>query len=175
MRCGGTWESRCELHGRRPALQAPPPPPPRQTPRRRPPPPPHPTPSSRPATPRAPPAPTARLARPSGPRARYLAVAGQWSEPGWLLWVLAAAVTCWVGGFDVLYALQDEAFDRAEGLHSAVVRFGQNRSLMLAKVLHGVTLLALVGFGLAARVWPPFYPGVVVGAVVIALEHRLSL
>ncbi len=40
----------------------------------------------------------------AGP-AGYLAVAGRWSEPGWLLWVLAAAVTFWVGGFDVFYAL----------------------------------------------------------------------
>src|SRR5919106_3128644 len=38
----------------------------------------------------------------------YLAVAGAWSDPGWLLWVIAAAVTCWVAGFDVFYALQDE-------------------------------------------------------------------
>ncbi len=109
------------------------------------------------------------IAAPAG----YLAVTGRWSEPGWLLLVLAAAVTCWVGGFDVLYALQDEAFDRAEGLHSAVVRFGQGRSLMLAKVLHGVTLLALVGFGLGAGLGPPFYAGVLLGAVVIAWEHRL--
>src|SRR5439155_1607003 len=59
----------------------------------------------------------------AGP-AGYLAVAGRWSDPWWLLPVLAVAVTLWVGGFDVFYALQDETFDRAEGLQSAVVRFG---------------------------------------------------
>jgi 4-hydroxybenzoate polyprenyltransferase len=108
----------------------------------------------------------------AGP-AGYLAVSGRWSEPWWLLLVLAAAVTCWVGGFDVFYALQDERFDRAEGLHSAVVRFGQARSIALAKMLHGVTLLALVAFGLGARLGAAYYGGVAVGAVLIAWEHRL--
>ncbi len=52
------------------------------------------------------------------PAGGYLAVAGAWSEPWWLLLVIAAAVTCWVAGFDVFYALQDEAFDHAQRLKS---------------------------------------------------------
>ena len=68
----------------------------------------------------------------------------QWSEPGWLLWALAAAVTFWVGGFDIFYALPDEQFDRGEGLAAAVVRFGQARGILLAKLLHGLTLAALL-------------------------------
>ena len=108
----------------------------------------------------------------AGP-AGYLAVTGRWSEPGWPLWVLAAAVTCWVGGFDVIYALQDEEFDRTEGLHSAVVRFGQGRSIVLARVLHGATVLALVAFGLGAGLGAVYYVGVTLGAALIAWEHRL--
>src|SRR5919198_1219916 len=46
----------------------------------------------------------------------YLAVAGGWSRPWWLLVALATAVTTWVGGFDILYALPDEGFDRAHAL-----------------------------------------------------------
>ena len=60
----------------------------------------------------------------------YLAVTGQWSEPWWLLLALALAVATWVAGFDILYALQDEAFDRAEGLRSAVVRLGEPRAIL---------------------------------------------
>ena len=52
----------------------------------------------------------------------YVAITGAWSEPWWLLLVIALAVTCWVAGFDVFYALQDEAFDRTERLRSLVVR-----------------------------------------------------
>src|SRR6266550_565675 len=74
------------------------------------------------------------IATPAG----YLAVTGRWSEPWWLLPVGALAVTFWVGGFDVFYALQDEAFDRSERLESLVVRLGQARAILAAKVLHGV-------------------------------------
>src|SRR5205814_8621469 len=51
------------------------------------------------------------IATPAG----YLAVTGRWSEPWWLLVVGALAVTFWVGGFDVFYALQDEEIGRASG------------------------------------------------------------
>jgi len=83
--------------------------------------------------------------------AGYLAVTGRWSEPWWLLPAGALAVTFWVGGFDVFYALQDETFDRAERLASLVVRFGQARAILLAKLLHGLALAALILFGLGAE------------------------
>jgi 4-hydroxybenzoate polyprenyltransferase len=105
--------------------------------------------------------------------AGYLAVTGRWSEPWWLLPVGALAVTFWVGGFDVFYALQDEAFDRAERLASLVVRFGQARAILVAKLLHGLALAALVLFGLGARLGLGYYGGVAVGAALIAWEHRL--
>ena len=108
----------------------------------------------------------------AGP-AGFLAVSGQWSAPWWLLWALTAAVTFWVAGFDILYALQDEQFDRTEGLHSAVVRFGQGRSIALARALHALTVVALIAFGLGAALGVAYYAGVAVGAGLIAWEHRL--
>lgn len=108
----------------------------------------------------------------SGP-AGYLAVTGRWSEPWWVLPVLALVVTAWVGGFDIFYALQDEDFDRREGLHSAVVRFGAGPAIYLAKVLHGVAILALVAFGLGAGFHWPFFAGVGIGALLITWEHQL--
>src|SRR5213079_2704006 len=109
------------------------------------------------------------IATPAG----YLAVTGRWSEPWWLLPVGALAVTFWVGRFDVFYALQDEGFDRAERLESLVVRLGQARAILVAKLLHGLALAALVLFGLGARLGIGYYGGVVVGAALIAWEHRL--
>jgi 4-hydroxybenzoate polyprenyltransferase len=108
----------------------------------------------------------------AGP-AGFLAVSGAWSAPAWLLWALAAAVTFWVGGFDIFYALQDEQFDRTEGLHSAVVRFGQARGILLAKVLHSFALFALLLFGWGAGLGWIYYAGVAIGAAVIAYEHQL--
>src|SRR5256886_14586360 len=105
--------------------------------------------------------------------AGYLAVTGRWSEPWWLLPAGTLAVTFWVGGFDVFYALQDEAFDRAERLASLVVRFGQARAILVAKLLHGLALAALVLFGLGAHLGIAYYGGVALGAALIAWEHRL--
>src|SRR3954469_15407889 len=101
----------------------------------------------------------------------YVAVTGAWSEPWWLLFVIAFAVMCWVAGFDVFYALQDEAFDRAERLRSLVVRMGQGRAILLAKTLHGIAIAALLAFGYGAGLGIPYYAGVGVGAGLIAWEH----
>ena len=109
------------------------------------------------------------IATPAG----YLAVTGHWSHPWWLLPVGAVAVTFWVGGFDVFYALQDEAFDRAERLQSFVVWIGGPRSIAAAKALHGLTVLALLAFGVGAGLGAAYYAGVVVGAALIAYEHQL--
>ena len=107
------------------------------------------------------------------PAGGYLAVAGTWSDPWWLLLVIAAAVTCWVAGFDVFYALQDEAFDRAERLKSLVVRLGQGRAIFVAKLLHGVAIAGLAAFGWGAGLGWPYYVGVGIGAGLIAWEHQL--
>ena len=109
------------------------------------------------------------IATPAG----YLAVTGRWSEPWWLLVVGALAVTFWVGGFDVFYALQDEDFDRAERLEALVVRLGRRRAIGAAKVLHGLALIALVLFGIGAGLGVAYYAGVALGAALIAWEHQL--
>ncbi|HLS47133.1 MAG TPA: UbiA-like polyprenyltransferase [Gemmatimonadales bacterium] len=103
----------------------------------------------------------------------YLAVTGAWSEPGWLLVAIAAGVATWVAGFDIFYALPDESFDRSEGLRSAVVRLGQRRAILAAKLLHGITIpaLALFGWGAGFGLW--YFAGLAVAAGILAWEHRL--
>jgi 4-hydroxybenzoate polyprenyltransferase len=103
----------------------------------------------------------------------YLAVTGRWSEPPWPLFAVAAAVATWVAGFDIFYALPDEGFDRSEGLRSAVVRLGESRAILLAKLLHGLTIpaLALFGYGMGFGLW--YYAGLVAAAAILAYEHSL--
>ena len=103
----------------------------------------------------------------------YLAVSGSWSEPAWILPAVAVAVATWVAGFDIFYALPDESFDRAHGLRSAVVRLGQSRAILAAKLLHGVTIPALAIFGWAAGFRWIYLAGLVVAAGILAWEHRL--
>lgn len=103
----------------------------------------------------------------------YVAITGAWSDPWWLLVVIACAVMCWVAGFDIFYALQDEDFDRVERLRSLVVRFGQARAIVFAKLLHGVAMVALLAFGYGAGLGWPYFAGVGIGAGLIAWEHQL--
>lgn len=103
----------------------------------------------------------------------YLAVTGTWSEPAWMLPVLAMAVMTWSGGFDILYALQDVAFDRANGLFSLPGALGAPKALRIARVLHlcTVVLLAMVGAATASGLL--YAIGVAVVALLLAYEHSL--
>ena len=103
----------------------------------------------------------------------YLAVTGQWSTPWWMLIAVTVAVATWVAGFDMFYALPDEAFDRGQGLRSAVVRLGEGRAILVAKLLHGVTIPALALFGWAGGFGVWFFAGLLVAAGILIYEHRL--
>jgi 4-hydroxybenzoate polyprenyltransferase len=106
-----------------------------------------------------------------------LAPGGAWvamgAAPGAGIVFLMVAVLAWLFGFDVLYALQDEQFDRNEGLHSVPARFGTKRALVMAASAHVVTVASLVGTGLALHRGALFFTGVAVVAVVLVIEHRL--
>jgi 4-hydroxybenzoate polyprenyltransferase len=86
--------------------------------------------------------------------------------------ILATGVVCWVAGFDLIYATQDYEFDRHEGLHSLVVSLGIARSLRLAEILHGAAFLALIGFGLQARLGVIYYCGMLLVAAALYFEHN---
>ncbi len=103
----------------------------------------------------------------------WIAVMGAWSNPAWLLAAITVAVATWVSGFDIFYALPDVSFDRESGLRSAVVRLGEARAILLAKLLHGVTIpaLALFGWGAGFGLW--YYAGVAAAALILAYEHQL--
>src|SRR5438067_9099138 len=76
------------------------------------------------------------------PAAAWIAVRGS-LDPRILL--LTAAVTFWVGGFDVLYACQDIDFDRENGLHSIPQAFGISGALMVSRILHLISLVMMGG------------------------------
>lgn len=105
----------------------------------------------------------------------YLAVAGTWSDPWWMLASLAVAVATWVAGFDVLYALQDVEFDREHGLYSVPVLAGERGALRVARVLHVITAGALIVAGLGAGLGALYWIGVAVAAALLVYEHSLVL
>ena len=103
----------------------------------------------------------------------YLAVTGAWSTPWWVILLLALVVTCWGGGFDVIYSLQDETFDREHGLRSMTVALGAPSAILVARVLHALAAGALIAFGLAAGFGPSYFVGTAVALALLVWEHRL--
>jgi 4-hydroxybenzoate polyprenyltransferase len=104
------------------------------------------------------------------PAAAWIAVTGGFD---WRMLILCAAVTLWVGGFDVLYACQDLDFDRGAGLFSIPQRFGVARALGIARAMHvgvvGLLIWLAASFGLP---WPA-WAGIAVVAALLAYEHSL--
>jgi 4-hydroxybenzoate polyprenyltransferase len=92
-------------------------------------------------------------------------------EPGIL--TLMLAVLTWVGGFDVLYSLQDEAFDRKQGLRSIPSRFGARGALRIARALHVTTCAALAATCVLLSGGIAFVLAVVLVAALLVYEHRL--
>jgi 4-hydroxybenzoate polyprenyltransferase len=85
--------------------------------------------------------------------------------------VLAAGIVCWVAGFDLIYAIQDFDFDKQEGIHSLVVRLGLQRSLRFAQLLHVLLLVALIAFGLIARLGTIYFCVMPLVAAALIFEH----
>lgn len=103
----------------------------------------------------------------------YLAVVGGWSRPAWMLIALAIAVATWVAGFDIFYSLQDVEFDRAQRLQSMPAAVGARGAIMVARVLHVVSIAGLALVGVAVHAGTFYWIGVMLAAGILAYEHSL--
>ncbi len=106
------------------------------------------------------------------PAGAWIAVTGQLT---WAPVLLSAAVMLWTAGFDILYSLQDVAFDRAERLHSIPARFGTRRAITLARVFHVAAVILLLRFGKMAALGPAWLLGVAaVGLLWVTMHTMVS-
>ena len=87
--------------------------------------------------------------------------------------ILCAAVTLWVGGFDVLYACQDVDFDKAAGLYSIPKKFGIAKALGISRAMHVLMVALLVWLALSFHLAWPAWAGIAVVAALLAYEHSL--
>ena len=87
--------------------------------------------------------------------------------------LLGLAVLFWVTGFDVIYACQDVAFDRAHGLYSLPARLGVRNALWLAAFLHLVMVGVLVALGFAVPMGGVYFAGLAAVALLLAYEHAV--
>jgi 4-hydroxybenzoate polyprenyltransferase len=106
-----------------------------------------------------------------------LAPGGAWlamgARPGPGILLLMLAVLTWLLGFDILYSLQDEEFDRGAGLKSIPARFGGKRARTISVGAHVATVASLAGCGLALGRGLPYAVGVVTAAALLVYEHSL--
>jgi 4-hydroxybenzoate polyprenyltransferase len=104
------------------------------------------------------------------PSAVWIAVRGTLEPaPVWL----TLGVALWVAGFDILYSLQDEAFDRTHGLRSLPQTLGAARAIVVSRVSHALCIGAFLvgGVALGAGAW--YYIGVAFAALMLAYEQSL--
>ena len=87
--------------------------------------------------------------------------------------VLAGAVATWVAGFDILYSLQDEGFDRGEGLHSIPVALGQRGAMIASGLLHVVTVALLAAVPAFVPLGWGYWAGFALISGVLAYEHAI--
>lgn len=106
-----------------------------------------------------------------------IAPAGGWiAVSGTLPWeavLLTFAVAMWIGGFDIFYSCQDIDFDRKHGVHSIPRRFGVAAGFWVARVMHLLTSLALLGVGLWLGLAWPYYVGWAIASALLIYEHRI--
>ncbi len=104
------------------------------------------------------------------PLGAYIGITG---TVGWPAVFLFLAVTVWVTGFDIVYALMDFSVDRTQGIRSLPARFGEASGHVLPIALHVLMLGLLAAAGLAAHAGSIYYAGVLAAAILVLYEERL--
>jgi 4-hydroxybenzoate polyprenyltransferase len=104
------------------------------------------------------------------PLGAFIGIAGSVT---WSAMLLFAAVTLWVAGFDIIYALMDVRVDREQGINSLPARFGETSGRVLPIALHLAMLLLLAWAGWLAHATWPYYAGVAAAAALVAYEDAL--
>ena len=106
-----------------------------------------------------------------------IAPAGAWiGVRGTLDWeavLLALAVACWAGGFDILYHVQDRDFYVRDGLHSVARRFGVVAAFRFAQALDATAVAALVALGVWMGLAFPYFVGCAIAAALMAWKYRI--
>jgi 4-hydroxybenzoate polyprenyltransferase len=106
-----------------------------------------------------------------------LAPGGAWiamgAKPSLGIIALMLGVVTWLFGFDILYSLQDEAFDRERGLHSVPVKFGQKGALIFSAIAHVITVLCFAYAGGLLHCGTLYFVGTFFSAIILTYEHIL--
>lgn len=104
------------------------------------------------------------------PIGSFLAVSGQFA----LLPILfSLTVLFWVSGFDIIFALQDEAFDRSQKLYSIPVALGTAKALMVSRILHLLSAVSVISAGMVGNFGLLYWVGVGVFIAMLIYQHSI--
>jgi 4-hydroxybenzoate polyprenyltransferase len=112
------------------------------------------------------------LAQAIAPIGAWIAVTGSFHGAGPAV-ILGAAVGCWIGGFDLIYACQDVEVDRTIGVRSVPARFGVAAALRASSLTHVVAFGLLLWFGATAGYGWLWYLGLAATAATFCYEHAI--
>ncbi len=104
------------------------------------------------------------------PIGSYLAVS---SEFNLIPILFSTVVLFWVSGFDIIYSLQDEKFDRKQKLHSIPVIIGKKNALQVAKFLHLLSIIILFATGPIGEFRKLYWIGIVIFSILLIYQHTL--
>lgn len=104
------------------------------------------------------------------PAGGWMAAGGQIDPP---MLLLCSAVGIWIGAFDVIYGVQDEAFDRTHGLHSLATEVGAVQAVALARIGHFLCILCFAALGALLHLAFPYYIGVFLAAATLLYQHSI--
>ena len=104
------------------------------------------------------------------PIGAYLAVTATFD---WLPSMFSFAVLFWVSGFDIIYALQDEEFDKANRLHSIPSMLGKKKALRISELLHVISACCIIYAGLYGEFGYWYWTGVVVFVGMLVYQHSI--
>ena len=104
------------------------------------------------------------------PIGAWLAVTGKWNL---IPLLIGAVVMLWIGGFDIIYALQDFEFDTKSSLFSLPKRLGKANSLLVSRVMHALMIGLLIAIGVLAGLHLLYFAGVLVVSGLIIYEQTL--
>ncbi len=104
------------------------------------------------------------------PIGAYLVVTGQFAITPIFF---SLSVLCWVSGFDIIYALQDEDFDRSQNLHSIPAYLGKVNALRLSTFLHVLSAIFIMMPAIETHVGILYYVGIAFFCAMLIYQHLL--
>ena len=104
------------------------------------------------------------------PIGAFLAVTGKFNMLPILFSIL---VLCWVSGFDIIYALQDEEFDQSNQLHSIPAAFGKKNALLISSLLHVIAAIILICIGIFGQFGWSYWIGAFIFSGMLFYQHTI--